>query len=202
MASDWPPGFKTLSISAALDALSDVGVSTKVTVPVCEDIRFDDAEVGSVFIDCTAEARFRRSYPSLYEAMSDASWLKRTLVEWLSWPWRPGVISAETGGTLTNAPRARIRVCRDADQYWKLRDALSVDSGVPTIYVLTESGLRNAVRVIGRELTIAPTRRRVRGFGETVGHALVSLLILLWVLGCCLFVGAGVIGFGRNLGFW
>ena len=83
-----------------------------------------------------------------------------------------------------------------------MRHSLSVDLGVPTIYVLTESGLCNAVRVIGRELTIAPMRRRVRGFGEVVGGAGVSLLILLWVLGCCLFVAAGVVGLGRHLGLW
>lgn len=202
MRNDWPAGFETASVSAALAALEEIGVSTKLTVPVCGDIRFDDVEIGSVYIDCTAEARFRRTYPSSFDAFSDASRIKRTLVRWLDWPIRPGVISAENGATLTNAGRARMRLCRDADQYWKMRQSY-VDGVVPTIYVVTESGLCNAVRVVGRELTMPPMRRHAsRGLGEVGGALVLGMLGLLFVLGCCVSAVGAVFGFGLLLGFW
>ena len=202
MRNDWPAGFETASVSAALDALEDIGVSTKLTVPVCGDIRFDDVEIGSDYIDCTTEARFRRTYPRRADAFSDASRIKRILVRWLDWPIQPGVISAENGGTLTNASRARIRLCLDADQYWKIRQSPLVDLSVPAIYVITESGLFKAVRVVGRELTMAPIRRRARGLGEVGGALVMGMLGLLFVLGCCVSAVGAVFGFGLLLGLW
>ena len=179
-------GFTTVSIAAAQDALSDVGLSTKVTVPVGGDLRFDEAEVGSVFIDCTAETRFCRGYPKSFDAISDATWIKRKLVLWLDWPVRPGVVSAENGVTLTNAGRARIRLCRDSEQYWKIHQSPLVDLGAPTMYVFTESGLSNAVRVIGRELTMGSVRRRLRGFGEAAGALAIAVFVSSAVPGSCL----------------
>ena len=202
MGSDWPAGFTTVSIAAAQDALSDVGLSTKVTVPVGGDLRFDEAEVGSVFIDCTAETRFCRGYPKSFDAISDATWIKRKLVLWLDWPVRPGVVSAENGVTLTNAGRARIRLCRDSEQYWKIHQSPLVDLGAPTMYVFTESGLSNAVRVIGRELTMGSVRRRLRGFGEAAGALAIAVLCLLPFLALVLFLGAGVFALGARMGMW
>ena len=202
MRNDWPAGFETASVSAALAALEDIGVSTKLTVPLCGDIRFDDVEIGSVYIDCMAEDRFHRMYPSSFDAFSDAPRIKRTLVRWLNWPIRPGLISADNGGTLTNASRARIRLCLDVDQYWKLRESPLVDLGVPAIYVVTESGLSKAVRVVGRELTLAPMRRHARGLGEVGGALVLGMLGLLLVLGCCVSAVGAVFGFGLLLGLW
>ena len=201
MRSDWPAGFTAASVSAALGALSEVGVSTKVTVPVRDDVLFDEAEVGSVFIDCTAEPRFHRSYPDPFEALSDASRIKQALVRWIDWPLRPGVINAPNGATLTNARYARIRLCDDEDQYWQIRHS-HVDGGVPTIYVATESGLSKAAQVIGRELTMTPMRRRLRGLGEVGGELVLAMFGLLFLIGCCVSALAAVYGFGLLLGLW
>ena len=198
MRSDWPAGFTTASISAALDALSDVGVSTKVTVPVCGDIRFDEAEIGSVFIDCTAEARFHRSYPKLSDAISDASRVKRSLVLWLDWPIRPGVIAAGKRGDSDQRGSCAHSALSRRGPVLEMRHSLLID-GVPTIYVVTESGLFNAVRVIGRELRMSPMKRRVRGFGEAAGELVIGMLCLLPFL---LLGAAAVFGFGHLLGMW
>ena len=201
MRSEWPTEFSAAAIDAARDALSNVGVSTQVTVRAAKDAGFDETEGGTAFIDCEAPPGSYRSYPELTDAIDDASGLKRTLVDWIGWPWRPGVMVAENGATLTNAARARIRLCQDGDQHLDMRYSL-VDGGVPTVYVFTESGLLKAARVIGKELTMSPIRQRARGVGEVAGELALATFSLLGLLGACATAVAAVYGFGLLLGLW
>lgn len=191
------------SIAIAQRELEGRGISTKVTEPA------NEAEFGTVFIDCAVPKQFHRSFPTFLDVESNAGAVKRAAVLWFSWPWRPGILSADNGLTLTNAGRARIRLFRDRYQGERLLYSGTVDVGIPTIYVLTELGLSKAVRAIGRELTIGPLRRRVRGLGDLLGCVgfiafalFVCLLFLASGLAIVFSFGHMMFSFGRMMAFW
>lgn len=210
MNGDLPTRFSHASVSAARNELSKLGISTNVTVLACGQGQFDEVAAGSAYIDCESPTHFHRDYPCAMDASVGASWLKRILLaRWFRYALPPpGVKKAENGVPLTNARRARIRLCRDGEQRWEAtrHPFFFGDGSVPTFYVEEESGLFRAVRVVGRELTLAPMRRHARALAEVCGEALgflgFAIVNLLLLLGCCATVLVVVFGLGRLVGLW
>ena len=209
MNGDLPTRFSHSSVSAARNELSKLGISTNVTVLACGEGRFDGEAAGSAYIDCESPTHFHRDYPYAMDASAGASWLKRVLLaRWFRYALPPpGVKKAENGVPLTNARRARIRLCRDWKQLSAMRHPFFLgDRRIPTLYVEEESELFQAVRLIGRELTLAPMRRHAKALAEICGEALgflgFAIVNLLLLLGCCATVLVVVFGTGRLVGLW